>query len=104
MAKTIEEQLEEHGWHWLNLIGPSVDMYGHRMENGDYFEPTFKRNFKLMGLRSDGTYFEVNIPFEKEVELDFLKMVGAQFKNAIMTFESFRTCECVLGKNCEKHP
>lgn len=99
----MEELLKEPGWHYLRLFELVVDEIGHELEDGTYYEPTFKRNFKLVGIRSDGTHFQVNITFDKDVDLDLLKLVGAKFVNGIMTFESFRTCKCVVGKPCEKH-
>lgn len=104
VAKTIEEQLKGPGWHYLRLYGPSVDEIGHELEDGTYYEPTFQRNFQLVGMRSDGTHFCVNIMFEKDVELELLRKVGAAFVNGIMSLETFRACECLVGKRCEQHP
>jgi hypothetical protein len=73
------------------------------MEDGTYYPPTFKRSFQICALRSDGTYFSINVIFEPDVDRDLLKKIGTQFKNSLETLETFRTCECLLGKTCEKH-
>jgi hypothetical protein len=100
----VREVVESPGWHMLKMYGPAVDEYGHTMEDGTHYPPTFATNIKLAALRSDGTYFQVNLVFnEDEVPAEALRLMAAKFVNGLMTLETFRTCACVAGRTCERH-
>lgn len=93
-----------NGWHWLRFTAPGIDSYGHTMEDGTYYPPTMKMGFKLLALRTDGEYFEINVTFEHS-EIDFreLMKLTAKMENAALTLDTFRTCACTAEVRCEKH-
>lgn len=108
MAKEVtgkaKEAVESNGWHWLEITSVNEDQYGCELSDGTYYEPTFKKGFQVMALRTDGEYFSVNITLDKdEIDMNVLQAVVSKLKNALHTLETFRKCKCTAEKRCSVH-
>lgn len=94
------------GWHWLQVTSPAQDTYGWTdPKTGEHFPATLDWMFKLLGMRTDGTYFNVaiRIPRESVSDETQLKLMVSELSRAVILFEQFRTCGCVVGKECSQH-
>jgi hypothetical protein len=97
-------------WEEVKISPFRQDVMGWEGEvNGKHviYPPTFDWHAWVQARRSDGVNFHVKIILLNS-EVDAHKMakmdlLWARLQNAILTFETYRNCDCTVAKQCRKH-